>query len=134
MPQIRSNVQRDLFAWLDQALSGDLPPTIVAFHLNLYEGTDSAHLQLVGCESFTPGELPERDYWPGDEVFSTGEAVFHLPFAVAGPNWRAWQATCLDLLNAYLDSGANAQVIRASQGLGMGFVDGDMQLLWPRHA
>ena len=126
-----SVVQRELFAWLDQALSRPLPPNTVAFHVNLYEGMDSVHLQLVGTDSFTPGEQPERDYWPGDETFSTGEDVFHVPFSVAGANWRDWQATCLSLLQTYLNDGEKANVIRASQGLGMGFVDGDMNLLWP---
>ena len=124
-------LQSDFFQWLDRALSQPLPGAIVAFHLNLYEGTDSVHVQLIGCDSFNPGDDPGTDYWPGDEVFSTGEAVFEVPFAQAGARWQDWLQTLLELARAYLDAGAQAGVLRRSRGVGIGFVDGDMQLLWP---
>jgi hypothetical protein len=56
-------------------------------HVNLYEGMNSVHVQLVGTTSFSPGENPERDYWPGEETFSTGEDIFEIPFTVAGADW-----------------------------------------------
>jgi len=59
-------------------------------HVNLYEGMNSVHVQLVGTTSFSPGENPERDYWPGEETFSTGEDIFEIPFTVAGADWREW--------------------------------------------
>ncbi len=65
-----SMVTQGFFAWMDRALSQSIPHTTVAFHINLYEGESSVHVQLVGAESFVPGEGPERAYWPGAETFS----------------------------------------------------------------
>ena len=88
MTQTLSAVNNGLFAWIDAALSKELPARTVASHFNLYEGATSVHVQLTGTDSFVPGEVPERDFWPGSETFSTGEEVFEIPFEVAGSDWR----------------------------------------------
>lgn len=135
MPQSHSSVSRALFAWIDEALSEKLPERTAAFHFNLYEGTDSVHVQLIGTDSFEAGEVPERDYWPGSETFTTGEEIFEVPFDVAGSDWRQWLATCLDMLRSYIATGKRSDVLRTSLGVGVGFVDGDMHVLWqPRVA
>jgi hypothetical protein len=128
--QSLSSVSRDLFAWIDAALSRELPEQTAAFHFNLYEGTDSVHVQLMGTDSFTPGEEPERDYWPGTETFTTGEQIFEIPYEVAGSDWKQWLATCMDLLRSYIATGGRSNVLRSFRGIGVGFVDGDMHVLW----
>jgi hypothetical protein len=130
MPQSLSSVSRDLFAWIDAALSTELPERTAAFHFNLYEGTNSVHVQLIGADSFPPGEVPQRDYWPASETFTTGEQVFEIPFDVAGSDWKQWLATCMDMLRSYIATGGRSDVLRSSLGVGVGFVDGDMHVLW----
>lgn len=125
-----SLVKQEFFRWVDQALAGSIPETTVAFHFNLYEGTDSVHVQLIGTESFVPGEVPERDYWPGAETFSTGEGIFEIPFSVAGSEWKEWLKTSIEMAQSYIASGDKSNVLRASKGIGIGFVDGDMYVLW----
>lgn len=115
-----------LFAWLDQVLYGDIPATTVGFHFNLYEDLESVHVQLVGTGSF----VIEPTYWPGEETFTTGEDDFFLPFSVAGANWQEWLKSIQTLLSEYLESGEQATVLKRSQGVGLGFVDGDMHVLW----
>jgi hypothetical protein len=133
MSKSRALVTAELFAWIDHALSKDLPRQTVSFHFNLYEGHDSVHIQLMGTDRFEPGEVPEHDYWPGLETFSTGEQVFEIPFSVAGSDWKQWFATCKDMLCAYIAEGDRSGVLHASQGVGAGFVDGDMHVLWRPH-
>ena len=130
MTQFPSSVKQEFFAWADEALREPLPEGTVAFHFNLYEGTDSVHVQLIGTESFVPGEVPERDYAPGVETFSTGENIFEIPFAAAGTMWRDWLKTSMEIVRSYIAMGAKSNVLRASKGVGIGFVDGDMHILW----
>jgi hypothetical protein len=123
-------VSANLFAWIDEALSKALPERTVAFHFNLYEGVDSVHVQLIGTDAFAVGETPERDYWPSSETFTTGEDIFEIPFDVAGPDWRQWLVTSMDMLRSYMATGDKSDVFRVSKGVGVGFVDGDMHVLW----
>lgn len=116
--------------WIDDALSREVPARTAAFHFNLYEGMDSVHIQLMGTGAFEAGEVPGRDYWPGAETFSTGEDIFEIPFEVAGSDWKQWLATCMDMLGSYIATGRNSGVLRSSKGVGVGFVDGDMYVLW----
>ena len=134
MTELRAVVQENLFRWFDEALSNPLPDSVIAFHVNLYEGMNSVHVQLVGTTSFSSGEDPERDYWPGDESFSTGEDIFEIPFTVAGANWLEWLNTSKEMIRSYVDHGEQAERIRVSDGIGIGFVDGDMTILWQKDA
>jgi hypothetical protein len=36
----------------------------------------------------------------------------------------------MELVSAYISSGTNSAVLRRSVGVGIGFVDGDMYVLW----
>src|SRR5262245_35793358 len=130
MPESTSSVRREFFLWADQALSAPIPDSAVAFHFNLYEGIDSVHVQLIGTESFFAGDVPERDYWPGKEAFTTGEEIFEIQFAVAGADWQQWLTTSMEIIRSYIESGGRSSVLRASRGVGVGFVDGDMHVLW----
>lgn len=108
-----------------------MPASTVAFHVNLYEAEDSVLMELMGASSFSPGANPQTDYWPGDATFYTDKNRFEIPFEVAGAIWPEWLSTSKDMVRAYLREGKNAARLRGSQGLGIGFVDGDMDLLWP---
>jgi hypothetical protein len=121
------SIKREFFAWVDSALCETIPKSTVAFHFNLYEGTESIHVQLVGAGSFEGGS----EYWPGSETFSTGENVFEVPLQFAGPEWPQWLESTKQLVSAYLVSGARSSTLRSSLGVGIGFVDGDMHVLWP---
>ena len=125
-----STVTRAFFAWADRSLSQPISQATVAFHFNLYEGETSVHVQLIGTESFVPGKDPERDYWPSAETFTTGEEIFEIPFSVAGSNWQEWLEASKEMATQYIARGAKSSVLRSSQGVGIGFVDGDMYVLW----
>src|SRR5882762_6672025 len=124
------SVKRKFFTWVDGALGQRIPKTTVAFHFNLYEGTDSVHVQLMGIESFDGGD----EYWPGRKTFSTGEDIFEVPFESAGAKWPDWLEALKALVDEYIESGSRSDILRNSQGVGIGFVDGDMYLLWPTPA
>jgi hypothetical protein len=95
-----STVKQEFFAWADRSLSQPIPNITIAFHFNLYEGENSVHVQLIGTESFVPGEDPARGYWPSAETFTTGEDIFEIPFLVAGSNWQEWLKTSRDMVTS----------------------------------
>jgi len=134
MSLVPASLETEFFSWADSVLSQPIPASTVAFHFNLYEGLDSVHVQLIGADAFAPGEDPSKHYWPGPETFSTGEDIFEVPQAMAGPDWRAWLDTLKSMINAYIARGKMSKVLRNSKGVGVGFVDGDMHLLWQRDA
>ena len=113
------------FCWMDNVLSGDLPPTIEAFNFNLYEGEGEWHVQIIGAGSFST----EDEEWPCDEVFTTGEDVFVVKHADAGRTWKKALAFFISLTRAYLLEGKYAVVLKSRKGVGIGFVDGDLKLL-----
>lgn len=91
-------------------------------------------MQLLGTEAFVSGEDPTTDYWPSSETFSTGEDILEVPFSPAGPDWEAGLNTLTAPLNDYLAEGSESDVLPNSKGVGMGFVNGDMHVLWQRDA
>jgi hypothetical protein len=105
-----------------------VPEGTLSFHFNLYEGEGSFHVQLIGSRRFS---LDDPD-WPCDETFSSDEDIFELPQSIVGTAWEmgleAAKAAVLD----YMVNGAKASVLRASSGIGVGFVDGDVEILWQR--
>ena len=125
-----SSVKQEFFLWFDDALSQEISQRVVAFHFNLYEGHHSVHVQLIGTNSFTPGVIPARDYKPGEEEFTTGENIFEIPFSIAGSDWQAWLTASRGFVDSYITSGNESSKLRGSSGVGIGFVDGDMHVLW----
>lgn len=125
-----TSTRNGLFAWADRVLEQSVPPGTVGFHFNLYEGTDSVHIQLTGIDSF----VTEPEYWPGHETFTTGEDIFEVPFAVAGATWQDWLVSLKALVSSYLTDGKKSAVLTKYQGVGIGFVDGDMYVLWQQAA
>ena len=125
-----SSVKQEFFLWVDDALSQKISQRVVAFHFNLYEGHHSVHVQLIGTNSFTPGEIPARDYWPGEEEFTTGENIFEIPFSIAGSDWQAWLTASRGFVDSYITSGNESSKLLGSSGVGIGFVGGDMHVLW----
>ncbi|WP_310447112.1 hypothetical protein [Thiobacillus sp.] len=121
-----TSTRNGLFAWADRVLEQGVPHGTVGFHFNLYEGIDSVHVQLTGTDSF----VTEPEYWPGDETFTTGEDIFEVPFAVAGDTWQDWLMSLKALVSSYITDGDKSAVLTKSHGVGIGFVDGDMYVLW----
>lgn len=125
---ISDSVKAGFFKWADKALARKISARTVAFHFNLYQGVKSVHVQIMGMDTFSE----DGEYWPGEETFSTGEDIFQVPFADAGAEWPEWLENLKLLVSDYLDTGKNAAVLRHSQGVGIGFVDGDLEVLWRR--
>lgn len=122
----KMNTKENLFAWIDSVLSEELPSDIVAYAFNLYEGNTDFHVQLIGAGSFDEDDAD----WACDELYTTGENIFLIPRTVAGQDWEKGLEYSVQMVQEYLKSGTNKQVLLSSQGVGVGFVDGDIEIVF----
>lgn len=115
----------DFEKWLNEILSNEneMSVAIVAFCFNLYEDADDYQsVELVGSASF---DKDDND-WPCDEFFTTRESPL---------TWKermTWE-DCLQIveshLSNYLQNGKYSKILLSKQGVGYGFVDGDLFLM-----
>jgi hypothetical protein len=57
--------------------------------------------------------------------------LFPLERRPGEDDWQRVLAQAETLIERYLETGERAAVLRQSQGVGCGFVDGDVHVLWP---
>ena len=122
-------IRENYFIWLDKALARPFPDDTGAFHFNLYEYGASVGIELMGVVDLAIS----GDYCdPGEATFYTDDDRFQIPFSVAGEKWPQWLETCKALTLEYLTHGKQSEILRQSRGVGIGFTDGDLYLLWPK--
>jgi len=114
--------------WLDRVLKKGLPGQAAGILFNLYEdGEDWWSLELAGTGHFDP-EDPD---WGCDEVFVTRENPCKW---VRRASWEEVLRETEETLRSYLQTGKYAGTLKACQGVGVGFVDGDITILYQRNA
>ena len=112
--------------WIDGVLSAPVPDEVVAFCFNLYENDEYYwSMELIGAGRFDP----EDQDWACDEVtdFNSRESLFTFQ---AECEWDEALQTMIDILKKYLNEGKYADLLKSQKGVGVGFVDGDIELLY----
>ena len=111
--------------WLDVVLETDIPAEVVAFGFNLYE--DINHdwsMELIGTSKF---DVDDED-WLCNEVTDLDTRENPL-------RWHretGWEEILNDIVSAlkeYLKNGKYADILKAKSGVGVGFVDGNIEIL-----
>lgn len=116
----------DFSKWLDNNLK-QLPSDVVAVNFNLYEGLNQTYdIQLIGSDKFDE----EDDDWACEEIFSTGEDLFCIPITETIEHWLDGLSFIRKMIENYLKNGKYANVLKQLQAVGVGFVDGDIELLY----
>lgn len=118
-------MNKKLVDWIDNILNQEIPDNIVAFCFNLYEESDGSWaMELVGTDWF---DLENED-WACNETTDFGSRA----------NLYSWEMDCewdeaLDYmmgeLNQYLANGKYAELLKSRTGVGVGFVDGSIEIL-----
>ncbi|MGI6696258.1 MAG: hypothetical protein ACOX6O_08525 [Christensenellales bacterium] len=112
--------------WLDIILKADLSNEIVAINFNLYEDTDNKwSIELIGTSMFDEND----EDWACCEVFSTRNHPFVI---VRESNWKEIETLFTDWVINYLATGKYSDKLKQYQAVGIGFVDGDLQILYKR--
>jgi|ERR1044072_4471293 cupin superfamily acireductone dioxygenase involved in methionine salvage len=120
---MNSELYIEFNTWADRILSRHASDSVVAYIFNLYEHAKEFAIQLVGTGSF---DLRDQD-WACDEIFSSGEDLFYLPHGIVGDRWEDGLEAAKSLVKNYLQHGSQAEFLKASRGVGVGFVDGDIE-------
>ena len=111
-------------AWLDAALEAEMPENIAAFNFNLYEDDENLwSIELIGASRFDP-EDPD---WACDEVFTNREEPLSWEEEA---DWTDVLETMTQCVEKYLIEGAYASTLKNSEAVGIGFVDGDITIVY----
>jgi hypothetical protein len=123
---MNGNIFNGFYEWLDKILENNSFDKIVAFNFNLYEGFNEYHIQLIGSDKFD-----EKDQdWACSEVFTSGEDIFKINTENAGEKWFEALDCCIKIATEYLENGKNKDKILGKKAVGIGFVDGDLYILY----
>ena len=116
-----------LTIWLDNILQKELPEGIAAFNINLYEGSDATYdLQLIGSDKFDD----DVGDWACTEYFSSGEDICYIKRTKDIQGWEKGLDYITKLVEQYLNEGRNAHILKNANAVGIGFVDGDIDIIY----
>lgn len=122
----RSREEADFFGWLDAVLSKGLPAGIKAINFNLYDdGASKWSVELVGTSAFDESSSD----WACREVYATRDTPFVL---MKERDWKTVESLFVSLLEKYLDGGKYASALKKYRAVGVGFVDGDLHILYKK--
>ena len=122
----RSREETDFFGWLDAVLAGGLPADVKAINFNLYDdGASKWSVELVGTSAFDE----TGSDWACREVYATRANPYVL---TKDGDWKAIEALFASLLQKYLAGGRYSAVLKRYSAVGMGFVDGDLHILYQK--
>ena len=117
---------KGFFEWLDLILKNELNSEIKAINFNLYEDNDNKwSIELVGTFSFDK----DSEDWACDELFATRDTPFVIE---CESDWKSMEMVFIGLVNEYLSFGKYADKLKAYPAIGIGFVDGDLHILYER--
>lgn len=110
--------------WVDASLSKDLSSDIKAFCFNLYEyDKNKWAIEIIGSPYFD-----EKDSdWACLEVYDNREDMLSLTWR---KSWEKVQRTIETYVKKYLDSGKYASLLKSKEAIGVGFVDGDLKIVY----
>ena len=120
----KKTMKDELFIWLDNVLSNSLPNEVVAINFNIYEdGNNKWSLELVGTSSFDENDSD----WACDEVFTTRNNPFVITLE---SDWKTVEDKFSDIIKDYLNDGKYSNLLKKYKGIGIGFVDGDLSIIY----
>ena len=111
--------------WIDNMLNTDIPDNIVAFCFNLYEeGDGNWSMELVGSDWF---DLENED-WAYNEItdFESRRNLYEWKMDC---DWEEALTYMVNELTEYLANGKHSELLKSSIGVGVGFVDGNIEIL-----
>ncbi len=125
-------IKDEITEWLDEILEEisemEIPNEIAAFGFNLYDdGGHNWSMELIGTSEF---DINNPD-WLCREVtdFDTREDPFQWH---QEGEWQEIQRVMSETIKEYLSTGEYANILKNKFGIGIGFVDGDVEILYKK--
>lgn len=118
--------------WLSAALAVEPPAAVAAFSFNLFEsatrGGGKFGVELIGAPTFAPTDSD----WACDEIWEPSTRQLHIPLAFSGTEWSGCLARVKALIERELKTqSAISQCLRSRNAVAVGFVDGELFVVWP---
>jgi hypothetical protein len=115
--------------WLDTTLPSSLPDQVKGFSFNLTSiQKDRFAIELIGASRF---EDMDPD-WACDEVWQPSPRQIQITPGELGNNWTDVLESSKRLVIQYLNTAERGDVLKAADGVAVGFVDGDLEVVWKR--
>ena len=121
------NYYNNFTSWINEILKNPLPENTKGINFNLYEeeNPNTYGIQFVATKSF---DLNDDD-WACDDIFSSGENMYFF----TNKNNREQILKEIELnIKDYLDKENESTVLKNYEGIGLGFVDGDLIILYKK--
>ncbi|SDN93119.1 hypothetical protein [Bacillus sp. OK048] len=113
--------------WLNLVLEQEIPKGIKAFNFNLYEGEkDTFDIQLIGSDEFDEDDSD----WACTEYFTSEEDICYIKRTDEIEHWEQGLSYITKLVKRYLQEGEYANILKNVTAIGIGFVDGDIEILY----
>lgn len=111
--------------WIDAAFVPQPPARIIAFNLNLYDSP--FRVGLVGSARF---DKDDQD-WACEEDWVANDRFFDFPEELGALPWSNRLSLVVALLTECLQSKTETgDILRNAQAVAVGFVDGDLELVY----
>lgn len=117
--------------WLLEAFASEVPEEVKAFSFNLYEPAfvDDVKfgMKVVGTSQF---DLINPD-WACEEVWEPNHRRLNIPVAFSGESWEQCLVAIQSIVQAFLAKDNRiTDILKSRLGIGVGFVDGDLNIVW----
>ena len=116
-----------LYSWIDKSLQEPIPADVIAFSFNLFEPALGGYgIELVGSCEFDR----EDEDWACEETFVPAQREMNIPTDVCDGQWDE----CLQIMKSKIEKYIHmdrpgAIVLTKSKGVGIGFVDGNLEYI-----
>jgi len=128
----RHRFETDFTEWIAKAVENGVPDAVRAFAFNLFElaQADEARfaVELVGTSEFSGTESD----WACTENWEPIQRTLRIPISFSGEAWGECIWRVQSLIQNMLESDSNpSRILKSRDGIGIGFVDGDLRIVRP---
>ena len=131
MASNHAEIYSEFADWLDNLLeNNDMPENIQAFNFNLYEESEDEYIygvQIIASDRF---DADDGD-WACYEIWSSEEDIFCVSAADEDDKgWQQFLKFMTEIVCDYLENGKHKDILFNSKGIGIGFVDGEIDIIY----
>ncbi len=117
---------KDIEKWIDNLFENTIPDAVVAIAFNLYEdGEKQWSIEMIGSNTF---DIEDSD-WACEEVFDTRDNILSW---IQNATWEEILQETISKIQKYIEVGKYAERIKSYVGVGVGFVDGDITIVYKK--
>ncbi|MFN2393998.1 MAG: hypothetical protein ABR566_18815, partial [Pyrinomonadaceae bacterium] len=76
----------------------------------------------------------ENEDWACEEIWEPQSRQLSIPLNYSGDSWQECLETMKNLTIRFLNSDSNAaKKLKSKEGVGIGFVDGNLEIIWRKN-